>query len=53
MLYILKHIDIYINKCCKLNQCQNDDSKSMYGEKKSPVFASDEMVQSNQDCVYF
>ena len=31
----------------------HDDSKSMYGETKSPVSVSDENVQANQDRVYF
>ena len=53
MLYNLNHSDIYISKCWKWNPCRNDDSKSVYGGTKSPVFVSDEKVQTNQDRVYF
>ena len=48
MLYILKH-DLVL----KMNLCRNDDSKSVYGGKKSPVSVSDEKVQANQDRDYF
>ena len=53
MLYILKHFDININQCWKWNPCQNDESKSVYGGTKSHVSVSDEIVQADQDRVFF
>ena len=48
MLYILKQ-----SSAKKWNQCQNDDSKSVYGGTKSSVFVSDEKVQANQVAFIF
>ena len=44
---------LYLHKLVlKIKSCRNDDSKSVYGERKSPVSVSDEKVQANQDRVY-
>ena len=48
MLYILKQ-----SNAKKWNQCQNDDSKSVYEGTKSSVFVSDEKVQANQVAFIF
>ena len=36
-----------------MKSCRNDNSKTIYGGKKSPVSVSDEKVQANRYRFYF